>query len=71
MKNYPEREVNNARRQLLVYEQDLKEVENKVADLEVKNQQYTHDLILINKVNESHIILEDLDKKWIMIDSKK
>ena len=71
MKNYPEREVNNARRQLLVYEQDLKEVENKVADLEVKNQQYTHDLILINKVNESPIKLEDLDKKWIMIDSKK
>ena len=50
MKNYPEREVNNARRQLNVFDQELKEVESKVADLEIKNQQYTHDLVAINKV---------------------
>ncbi|KAL4476261.1 hypothetical protein ABPG74_009994 [Tetrahymena malaccensis] len=64
LKNRQEREIENANRQLLQYENSLKEIEIKVSELESKNQQYTTELASINKlVLEKEKEVEEMSQK--------
>ncbi|EAR87969.3 transmembrane protein, putative (macronuclear) [Tetrahymena thermophila SB210] len=64
LKNRQEREIENANRQLLQYENQLKDIEIKVSELESKNQQYTTELASINKsVLEKEKEVEEMSQK--------
>ncbi|KAL4475501.1 hypothetical protein ABPG72_013325 [Tetrahymena utriculariae] len=64
LKNRQEREIENANRQLLQYENQLKDIEIKVSELESKNQQYTTELASINKlVFEKEKEVEEMSQK--------